>query len=172
MKDFLKELVQDSFWRVECFGGQVLIEGRILTPAEAERAGLASSLIAAQIVKDQRSTGAQNIQDIANKAQEGEDLSEQEQDQLIGFISSLRPEQLSAMTDQEDRILCEVVKRGSSDGGASWERLFLVTGIDQQNPETGALWVGMLSKEDRSTIMEAAMEGHKEAAQKAASFRK
>ena len=172
MKDFLKELVQDSFWRVECFGGQVLIEGRILTPTEAERAGLASSLIAAQIIKDQRSAGSQAIQDIATKAQEGEDLTEQEQDQLIGFMSSLRPEQLAAMSDQEDRILCEVVKRGSSDGGSSWDRLFLVTGIDQQNPETGALWVGMLSKEDRKAILQAAMSGHEEAAKKAGNFRK
>ncbi len=170
MKDFLKELVKESYWRVSCFDGQVLIEGRILTPAEAERAGLTSSLVAAQIVKDQRGTKTKNIENIANKAQNGEELTNEEQDQLIGFMSSLRPEQLHKINDQEDRILCEVVKRGSSDNGATWDRLFLVTGIDQQNPETGALWVGMLSKADREAILKASMEGHKEAAKKAASF--
>ena len=75
------------------------------------------------------------------------------------------------MSEQEDRILCEVVKRGSSDGGATWERLSLVTAIDQQDPASGRLWIGMLSKEDRSLMIEAAMKGHKEAADKLATFR-
>ena len=171
MKDFLKELVKDSYWRVTCFNGQVLFEGRILTPAEAERAGLASSLIAAQIVKEQPKN-KKSIDVIADKAQKGEELNDLEQEQLIGFISSLRPEQLTAITDQEDKILCQVVKRGSSDGGSTWDPVHLVTGVDQQNPETGCLWVGMLSKDDRAAIINAAMTGHEEAAEKAASFRK
>lgn len=171
MKDFLEKISSSSLWQIEAFGGEVLIEGRILTPAEAERAGLASSLIAAQIVKDQGSNRGSAVQDIAVKAEEGEELSEHEQDLLLSFMSSLRPEQLAAMSEQEDRILCEVVKRGSSDGGATWERLSLVTAIDQQDPASGRLWIGMLSKEDRSLMIEAAMKGHKEAADKLASFR-
>ncbi|MEM7070301.1 MAG: hypothetical protein AAF403_00900 [Pseudomonadota bacterium] len=63
------------------------------------------------------------------------------------------------------------VRRCSKDGGATWENLQLVSGIDQQNAKQNKLWVGMLKTEDRKAILDRAMKGHEEAAARLAGFR-
>ena len=44
--EILKEIAEASTFQVECFGGKLLIEGRILTAPEIEQIGLGSSLLA------------------------------------------------------------------------------------------------------------------------------
>jgi hypothetical protein len=73
--------------------------------------------------------------------------------------------------DSQDRIICQTVKLASLDNGESWEPLRFCTAEDQQDPERGMLWVGVLSATDRSLILDKAMKGHKEAATRLASFR-
>ena len=45
LKDFLKEVQAVSQFEAEIFGGQLIVKGRILSPAEIEKASLANSLL-------------------------------------------------------------------------------------------------------------------------------
>ena len=45
LKDFLKEVQAVSEFEAEIFNGQLIIKGRILSPAEIEKASLANSLL-------------------------------------------------------------------------------------------------------------------------------
>ena len=53
MKDILQKIITNSRWTYPVFDGQIIVEGRILSPQEAEICGLSSALIAKSIMSEQ-----------------------------------------------------------------------------------------------------------------------
>ena len=51
LKDFLSQVQDASSFEMEIFGGQLVIKGRILSPAEIEKASLSNSLILQALAK-------------------------------------------------------------------------------------------------------------------------
>tara|TARA_Y100000593_G_C4316156_1_gene340970 strand:+ start:3445 stop:3936 length:492 start_codon:yes stop_codon:yes gene_type:complete len=158
MKELIGKIINQSKFEISCFDGKLLLRGRILSPSEANAAGLASGLLAASLANP-------------NQIKEMQGLTEDQDDphaldRILKIAKTIRPESLVAIGEGQDRILCKVITEASSDNGSTWQRIHLVHGIDQQNADTNRLWVGMIPEEDRSAILEKAMEGHKEALRK------
>ena len=162
-KNILEEIIAASSFSVEAFDGAIKIEGRILSPNEVEAAGLASA-----IFKGQSKEQIAKTQEVAERVEKG-DVENIED--LLQMVESISPDQLERMAEREDLLLIRCVRRVSKDSGETWERLHLVSGIDQQNAKQNKLWVGMLRTEDRKAILDRAMSGHKEAAARLAGFR-
>lgn len=168
-KNILEEIVASASFVIDAFDGLVKIEGRILSPSEAEAAGLASAMIASAIFKGQNKEQIQETQRIAEKVERGE---AEDIEDLLKIASSISPEQMERIAEREDRLLIKCVKRCSKDGGQTWEALHLVSVVDQQNAKQNRLWVGMLNSVDRKAILDRAMSGHKEASERLKSFRR
>ena len=172
MATTLEQIANSAVFKIDVFDGLLKLEGRILTPAETEAVGLSSSLLAAELMKNNEQKGSSLFQlqsEIADK-----DFSELEESQiqrLLDYAKSIRPESLIAISEKEDDLICRIIRRGSQDQGTTWEKLRLVTAIDQQDAQNGLLWVGVLTKEDRQKILEAAMSSKKEAGARLQTFR-
>jgi hypothetical protein len=110
--EILKEIAEASTFQVECFGGKLLIEGRILTAPEIEQIGLGSSLLAQEVLMNNKQQGLNNIDQIREKAdKEGmEGLDETELLRLLDFAKSIRPETMARISEDQDKILCKVIK--------------------------------------------------------------
>tara|TARA_Y100001963_G_C6785391_1_gene452358 strand:- start:1803 stop:2294 length:492 start_codon:yes stop_codon:yes gene_type:complete len=158
MKELLQEVIQQSKFQVSIFDDRLLLEGRILSPSEAQAAGLASGLIAASMANPAE------LKEIESMKEDLED--EQDMVKLLRIAQKIRPESLIAIGESQDRIICKVIKRASSDGGSTWQNIHIVLGVDQQSAEANRLWVGMLSDEDRKLIIDNCMEGHQKALEK------
>ena len=78
---------------------------------------------------------------------------------------------MAKLNDENDRIISNVIKRASMDGGKTWEAIQVVTAEEQQNPKENKIWVGVFGDKDRQAILDKALEGHKEAVDRAANFR-
>ena len=171
MLELLKEIQDSSKFTIPIFDGALLVEGRILSPAEVEAAGLTSSMIAREIIP-KNGAGSSFVklqQKISGK--EIEDLDEETLQEIMDAMSTVKPESLLKMEEQTNKILCLIVQRASQDQGMTWERLHLVTAVDRQDAESNRLWVGMISKDDRAAIMDKALTGHKEASIRVSNFR-
>ena len=171
MLELLKEIQDSSKFTIPIFDGALLVEGRVLSPAEVEAAGLTSSMIAREIIP--KNGAGSSFMQLQKKisGKEIDELDEETLQQIMDAMSTVKPESLLKMEEQQNKILCLIVQRASQDQGMSWERLHLVTAVDQQNAESNRLWVGMISKDDRVAIMEKALSGHKEAADRVSNFR-
>ena len=167
-KNILEEIIASASFVVDAFDGMIKIEGRILSPSEVEAAGLASALLASAIFKGQSKEQIEKTKDIAERVERGE---VDDFDALMDIVGQMQPDQLEKIAEREDRLLMRCVRRCSKDGGATWENLHLVSGIDQQNAQQNKLWNGMIRTEDRKAILERAMSGHKEAQARLAGFR-
>jgi hypothetical protein len=170
MKKFIKEIAASSKWRIAAFGGQLLIEGRILSPAQAQAAGLASGLIASEIAFDRTGEEFKALQERI-EGQKEEEINPSDLVMLTQILKKIRPEQMINLSDHQDRVICQCVQRASMDEGATWDKLTLCMAEGQQNPDQGRLWVGMLTTEDRNEILDKCLKGHKEAALKLSRFR-
>lgn len=164
--DILKEIANSAKFEMDIFNGVLKIEGRILSPTEVETAGLASALLASQVIKGKSPAEIQRVQEAAQAAQGGDT---QNLDMLLSLANSINPRMLEEMSIKEDRLIMRCVKRCSKDG-SRWEPLILVDAIEQQDPSKNRLWVGMLLAEDRKAILDRAMKGHKEAGERLKSF--
>tara|TARA_R100001440_G_scaffold29294_1_gene46957 strand:- start:370 stop:888 length:519 start_codon:yes stop_codon:yes gene_type:complete len=170
LKEFIRESAIATHWTVDAFDGAIKLRGRILSPAEAESAGITSGLLAAEMHVKRRTAG-HGIEELAKKIEEeGDNLSDETIDQMLEKMKMIRPETLLSLAESQDRVITTCVKSASMDG-ETWEPLRFCTGEDQQDPEAGILWIGVLSSADRSAILDKAMKGHKEAASRLASFR-
>ena len=166
--DILKEIAEAAKFNLEIFDGALIIEGRILSPAEVEAAGLASALLASQVIKGKSQEQITKMQDAAQKAQDGE---VENIDFLLQMANTINPRMLEEMSVKEDQLIIKCVKKCSKDGNR-WEPLHLVDAVERQDPKQNRLWVGMLLAEDRKSILDRALKGHKEASDKLKSFRK
>lgn len=148
MIDVIKKLADAARWELEIFDGALKLQGRILSPVEAQAAGIASRSLMGKMLE------------IIKGQEEGKEEEEDEQDSLLSKIASLTPEDVLNFGNMQDRVLCQVVDKASQDG-ENWEKLTLVHHEKQQNPARNALWVGMIPQEDKNKIFERAMQGLK-----------
>tara|TARA_R110002020_G_scaffold262528_1_gene476972 strand:- start:216 stop:695 length:480 start_codon:yes stop_codon:yes gene_type:complete len=149
----LKEIAKSSRWSEKVFDGKIIIEGRILSPAEAESAGLSSALIASTLA---------NPEDIKRIQQ----MTEQDDnfDDLIEWSKRLKPEKLLELAAQNDKIICSCVRRCSVDQGKTFEDFKLVFHEKDQDADKNQLWIGVVSDEDRAKLLEHCLQGHVAAA--------
>jgi len=170
--EILKEIATATTFQVACFDGKLLIEGRILSAPEIEQIGLGSSLLASEVLMSNKDKGISSIDAIREKAQnEGmEGLDENEVMRLLDFAKSIRPETMARISEDQDKILCKVVKRASQDNGATWENITLCTAMEQMNPDNNVLWVGVFTSDDRTSIIDKAMQGQQEAIERLKRF--
>lgn len=171
--EILKEIAEASTFQVECFDGKLLIEGRILTAPEIEQIGLGSSLLAQEVLISNKQQGLNTIDQIREKAdKEGmEGLDETELLRLLDFAKSIRPETMARISEDQDKILCKVIKRASQDG-VTWENITLCHAMEQMNPDQNVLWVGVFTSEDRNNIINKAMQGQQEAIERLQRFQR
>lgn len=155
----LKEIAKASRWTETIYDGKLLIEGRILSPAEAESAGLSSALIASTLANPE---DIKQIQEMSEK--------EDNIDDLLQWSKRIKPEKLLELAAQNDKIICSCVRRFSVDDGKTFEDFKLVFHEKDQNPETNQLWIGMISDGDRAKLLEHCLRGHEEAAKRIAGF--
>ena len=170
--EILKEIAKASTFQVACFGDKLLIEGRILTAPEIEQIGLGSSLLASEVLMSTKQKSINNIDQIREKAdKEGmEGLDETEILRLLDFARSIRPETMARISEDQDKILCKVIKRASQDNGVTWENITLCHAMEQMNPESNILWVGVFTSADRNSIINKAMQGQEEAIERLKRF--
>ena len=174
MATTLEQIASSAVFQIDVFDGLLKLEGRILTPAETEAVGLSSSLLASELLQSTQQSSGASLFKLQEEIQ-GKDFSELEESQvqrLLDYAKSIKPESLIRISEKEDNLICKIIRRGSQDQGSTWERLKLVTAIDQQDPRNGTLWVGVLAKEDREKILEAAMASKREAGARLQTFRK
>jgi len=169
--EILKQIAEASTFQVNCFEGKLLIEGRILTAPEIEQIGLGSSLLASEVLMNNKQ-GLSSIDKIREKAEtEGmEGLDETEIMRLLDFAKSIRPETMARISEDQDKLLVKVIKRASQDNGLTWENITLCHAMEQMNPDQKVLWVGVFNTDDRNAIINKAMQGQKEAVERLKRF--
>ena len=154
MIDFIKELAESARWELEIFEGKLKISGRVLSPIEAQAAGVASRALMSKMM---------------SLVTDKEETEEEEAEQILNKLDSLTAEDVLSFGAMQDRVLCQVVDKVSKDGD-SWEKLKLVPHESMQNPARHALWVGVFSQDDKNLIFEKAMSGLKGGEDQLASF--
>lgn len=160
---FIQKIQEATTAKVEAFGGLVVLECKILSPLEAEAAGLASSLVASSVVDPNQLKKLARRKEILERA-EAEDANDQDFEQLLNMIQGFDPAKLMKIEEHQNKILKQVVIRASEDGGETFEDLVLVDNIEDQDAENNRLWVGAIPKEDRNKILDVVMNNHKEVA--------
>jgi len=170
--NILKEIAESSTFQVSCFGDKLLIEGRILTAPEIEQIGLGSSLLAQEVLISNKQQGLSSIDLIREKAdKEGiEGLDETELMRLLDFAKSIKPETMARISEEQDKILCKVIKRASQDQGVTWENVTICHAMEQMNPEQNLMWVGVFNDVDRNALINKAMQGQQEAVERLKRF--
>jgi hypothetical protein len=151
MLSVLTEIAEKARWQLDAFQGKLKLSGRILSPIEAQAAGIASKTLISRMMQTMK------------EEKESEMTLEQQ-------IEKITPEDILTFGAMQDRVLCQVVDKASQDGGETWEKLTLVQFEKQQNPKKNVLWVGMITQEDKNSIFEEAMMSVKEAADQADNF--
>jgi len=165
--NILKEIAKAAKFKMKIFDGALTIEGRILSPSEVEAAGLASALLASQVIKGRNKQDLERLKEMGEKAQDGDP---DHLEAILEMANTIKPQMLEEMANKEDQLLIRCIKRCSKDG-ENWEPLILVDAIERQNASQNKLWIGMLWPDDRKQILDRAMNGHKEAAERLKSFR-
>ena len=105
--DILKEIAESAKFEMKIFDGALTIEGRILSPAEVEAAGLASALLASQVIRGKSQEQIKAMQDAAEKAQEGDAGNI---DMLLQMANTINPKMLEEMSVKEDQMIIKCVK--------------------------------------------------------------
>ena len=167
MKEFLKKVAEQSRFIIDIYNGALKVEGRILSPQEAEALGITSGMLAAQLFPQKAKSKLPDFSKMNNM----EDMNEDSWEEMLSIMREIRPDQLLQFSEHQDRIIAKCIKKGSTDDGKTWSPLHLVLKESEQDPDKDRLWIGLLSSEDRKTIVDAAMEGHKEAASRLETFR-
>ena len=166
MKDILAMAIEASKFEVDIFSGALRLQGRILSPSESYAAGVASSLIAAEIATDRTSMELKSLQ-----GKDPDDFEENEIKKLIQLMKRIRPETLNSLSENQNKVICQVIRFASDDSGKTWQPIHIVMNEGQQDAAQSRLWVGIISEADRQTILKHALSGHKEASAKLATFR-
>ena len=163
MKELLNQIIDTSFFVCPAFDGKILLKGRILSPNEAEEAGVIQFMIASELIQN-----TDNLKDL-NKIQDSHN------DDASSILETMRDmgfsaDMLQKINKSNDKILTQVIKSASIDNGVTWEPLQLVLSPDKQSADNGRLWIGTINKEDRTNILDKAMSGYKEGSKKIKEF--
>ena len=105
----LEDIASVSRFKIEVFNGKLHLEGRILSVAEAESAGMASGLIIAALAPPEDLVKLQEAKTEEDRIVE-----------LLRMSKQIRPEQMGKLAEENDRILCKLIRRASMDGGKTW----------------------------------------------------
>lgn len=167
IKDFLNQVQQESTFETAIFGGNLQIKGRILSPSEIEKASLASTLVIRSLAK----TGDLSKFQKMSADLDSENLDEETINRAMGLLDKITPEQMDQIAKSQDFLITQCVRMARRSESDQWERLQMVLSQQEQNPERNCLWIGMLTKNDRSAILDLAMQGHAEAVERLATFR-
>ena len=157
MKDVLQKIITNSRWTYPVFDGQIIIEGRILSPQEAEICGLSSALIAKSIMSEQ------HLRDLARLQTKEEPKEEDNFDEVMRLLQGFDADKILEMAESQDKILVNCVRRASTDQGVKWQDFRLVLEESKQSAVQNRLWVGMLPDKDRKAMIDLCMQGHKKA---------
>lgn len=167
---FIQKIQEATTVKVEVFGGLVVLECKILSPLEAEAAGLASSLVASSILDPNQLKKIARRKEILERA-EAEEAGEDDLEQLLNMMQGFDPSKLMKIEEHQNKILKQSVIRASEDGGENFEELILVDTVEEQDSENNRLWIGAIPKEDRNKIMNVVMNHHKEVVDYLQTFR-
>jgi hypothetical protein len=169
LKDFISEAVKSTFFEIPLFDGRLIVRGRILSPAEIERASLSNSLLLQNVLNEKG--GISEVQRLQSELTKSE-VEDSTIERAYKFLERIRPEQLTKVSENQDIIIRNCITHARrADDGETWERIHFVLQQEQQNADANRLWVGVLSPADRSAILKHALEGHKEAGERLKSFR-
>jgi hypothetical protein len=168
LKDFIAEAVKSSIFEIELFDGQLQVRGRILSPSEIERASLSNSLLLQNVLNEKN--GVSEVQKLQEELS-NENVEDETIERAYRFLERVRPEQLTRVTENQDRIIQSCITHARRPDDDSWERIHLVLHVEQQDANKNRLWLGVLSAGDRSKILKHALDGHKEAGERLKSFR-
>ena len=156
MKAVLKQIIDNSYWTLPIFDGAIIVRGRILSPTEAEQAGIIQFMVAASLI-DQSDT-LQNMSSLKDF-----DADNATADQIADLMQTaksmnINPQHIARINEHNDSIIQTVVKEASINDGATFEPFAIVLGANQQSADENKLWIGMLSKADRDAILQKAMQ--------------
>ena len=165
--DVFEQITKSARFEVDIFDDLVRVEGRILSPAECEAAGLVSAMIAGEVFRQRKAAEIRHAEAMAAKIQAGDT----DPDAIMSLLNTIRPETLEKLAQREEQIVKKSILRCSKDRGETWEPLILVDAVDQQDAKNNRLWIGMIYAEDRKKIVECALNGHKEASDRLKNFR-
>ena len=172
MATTLEQIAGTAIFELDIFEGLLKVEGRVLTPAESEAAGLSSTLLASELLSSDSSSSGSSLLRLQEEIKDKsfEELEEEQLKRLMDYAKRIRPESLIQISEKEDELLCRIIRRGSQDQGITWEPLRLVPSLDMQDPKNGLLWVGVLTKEDRQLILDQALVEKKGAGSRLKNF--
>ena len=165
MKHLLKSLAEQSRFTLSVFNGALYLSGRILTPIEAQAAGLASKSLMAKLAEGLKAAEAPLEPNLSDS--EDEDKSEAE---ILKRIQNLSAEDVLQFGSLQDKVICQVIDKASEDN-ESWEKIKIVPHEQMQNPDRNMLWVGVLTQTDKNSIFEASMVNLKGAGVSLGNFR-
>tara|TARA_R100000808_G_C2067743_1_gene96523 strand:+ start:98 stop:601 length:504 start_codon:yes stop_codon:yes gene_type:complete len=159
MKDILQKIITNSRWTYPVFEGKIIIEGRILSPQEAEICGLSSALIAKSIMSEHHLRELSRMQQKESiEDREGDDFED-----VLKILQGFDADKILEMAESQDKILVNCVKRASIDQGVKWQEFSLVLQENKQSAIHNRLWIGLLPEEDRRAMLDLCMQGHKKA---------
>jgi hypothetical protein len=159
MQALMRELIDNSKWSYPAFDGKLIVEGRILSPVEAQAVGISSALIA---------SGIANKEDLLTIQKIGKNettVNEDNADELFNALKNFDADKILKMAENQDKVLCKCISRASMDKGEKWQNFTVVLDEKKQCAKNNRLWVGMFSEEDRKNMIELCLIGHKKAAE-------
>ena len=167
LRNILSEIEKGSSFDVDIQinNHTLYLRGRYLSPSEIETASLSSSLILHSI----KNENVKEIQEISKKLNSNDESDEQLINRAYNILKSVRPEQLSKISSDQDMILARCITQASSDG-ENWERIQLVINHDQMDGEKNRLWIGMIPKQERIKLINLVMKKHAEAVERQSTF--
>jgi len=168
---FIHAVQEATTAKINVFGGAVVFEIKILSPMEAEAAGLASSLVASSVLDHNQMKKLARKKEILENV-DVENPNEEDLDQLFNLLHGFDVGQMMKIEEHQNKILKQVVWRASEDHGENFEQIYLVDTQEQQDPDQNLLWIGAIPKEDRAKILEVALKSHKEVTDHLQTFRR
>ena len=159
MKKVLTEIISNSRWSSPCFDSKLILEGRILSPVEAEAIGIGSALIASSIASRE---DLERLQSVSSE----KDVNEDNVSDLFDALRNFDADKIIQMAEAQDKILVKCIRRASIDEGKTWSKISICMEENQQSVKAERLWVGMLGKDDRKNMIELCLTGHSKATEK------
>ena len=107
---FIQAIQEATTAKIHVFGGAVVFECKILSPMEAEAAGLASSLVASSVLDPNQLKKLARQKEILETV-DNEDPTDQELDQLLNLLHGFDVGKMMKIEEHQNKILKQVVTR-------------------------------------------------------------
>ena len=93
MKEVLQKIINNSRWTYPIFDGAIIIEGRILSPNEAEIIGLSSALIAKSILSEK------NLKNLSTLQTTEEPNKEEDFQEILNILQEFDADKILEMAE-------------------------------------------------------------------------